>query len=59
MLVEISAKETLLDVVPVSVKDAMGQPASVKRINASALRGAVQQRSVAAVVSYSVLFIPV
>ena len=60
MLVEISVKElTPLDVVPVSVKDVMGRPASVKRINASALRDAAQQRSVAAVVSYTVLSIPV
>ena len=43
MLVEISVKETLLDVVPVSVKDAMGRPASVKRINVSVTKDVVLQ----------------
>ena len=43
MLVEISVKEMLLDVVPVSVKDAMGRPASVKRINVSVTKDVVLQ----------------
>ena len=46
-------------VVHASVLVVMGRPASVKRINASALRDAAQQRSVTVVVSYSVLSIPV
>ena len=41
MLVGISIKEVVLDVVPVSVKDVMDQPASVKRINVSVTRDAV------------------
>ena len=43
MLVGISVKEMVLDVVPVSVKDAMDLPASVKRINVSVTRDAVLQ----------------
>ena len=43
MLVGISVKEVLLDVVPVSLKDVMGQPASVKRTNVSVTRDAVLQ----------------
>ena len=42
MPVGISVKEMLLDVsVPVSVKDVMDQPASVKKINVSVTRDAV------------------
>ena len=41
MPVGISVKEMLLDVVPVSVKDVMDQPASVKKINALVTRVAV------------------
>ena len=43
MLVGISVKEVLLDVVPVSLKDVMDLPASVKRINVSVTRNAVLQ----------------
>ena len=43
MLVGISVKEVVLDVVSVSVKDVMGQPASVKKTNASVTRDAVLQ----------------
>jgi len=38
------AKEMLLDVVPVFVKDVMGLPASVKKINAFVTRDAVLQK---------------
>ena len=41
MLVGISVKEVVLDVVPVAVKDVMDQPASAKRINVSVTRDAV------------------
>ena len=41
MPVGISVKEMLLDVVPVSVKDVMDQPASVKKINVLVTRDAV------------------
>ena len=41
MLVGISVKEVVLDVVPVSVKDVMDQPASVKKTNALVTRDAV------------------
>ena len=43
MLVGISVKEVLLDVVPVSLKDVMDLLASVKRINVSVTRNAVLQ----------------
>ena len=58
MLVGISVKEVVLDVVPVCVKDVMGQPASVKKTNASVTRDAVlQQQSAVVIVSYSILTI--
>ena len=41
MLVGISVKEVVLDVVSVSVKDVMDQPASVKKTNVSVTRDAV------------------
>ena len=41
MLVGISVKEILLGVVPVSVKDVTGQPASVKKINVSVTKDVV------------------
>ena len=43
MLVGISVKEVLLDVVPVCLKDVVDLPASVKRINVSVTRNAVLQ----------------
>ena len=54
-LVGISVKEMmLLDVVPVFVKDVMGQPASVKKTNALVTRHVVpQKQSAVLVVGYS------
>ena len=46
-------------VVHASVLVVMDLPVSVRRVNASALRDAVQRQSVVVVVSYSVLPIPV
>ena len=55
VLVGISVKKMRLDVVPVSVKDVMGQPASVKKMHASVTsRVAPQQQSAFVVVSYSI-----
>ena len=53
MLVGISVKEMLLDVVPVSVKDVMGQPASVKKTNALVTRHVMPQKQSAVMVGYS------
>ena len=54
VLAGISVKEMLLDVVPVSVKDVMGQPASVKKTNALVTRHVVpQKQSAVLVVGYS------
>ena len=56
VLVGISVKKMRLDVVPVSVKDVMGQPASVKKRDASVTSHVVpQQQSAFVVVSYSIL----
>ena len=41
VLVGISVKEVVLDVVPVAVQDVMDQPASAKRTNVSVTRDAV------------------
>ena len=53
MLVGISVKEMLLGVVPVSVKDVMDQPASVKKTNALVIRHVMPQKQSAVMVSYS------
>ena len=52
-LVGISVKEMLLDVVPVFVKDVMGQPASVKKTNTLVTRHVVPQKQSAVMVGYS------
>ena len=55
VLAGISVKKMRLDVVPVSVKDVMGQPASVKKTHASVTSQVVpQQQSAIVVVSYSI-----
>ena len=60
VLVGISVKEILLDVVPVSVKDLTDQAASVKITHASVTSHVVpQQQSAILVVSYSILTIEI
>jgi len=47
-----NAREMLLDVVPVFVKDVMGLPASVKKINAFVTKDAVLQRHKKNLINY-------